>query len=69
MEAMAAWTEAAQVEVEDCRLGGSSLAYRDCSAGKCSDEDNLLSLLFTPHLTVPLNVQTAVLASSPINVH
>ena len=51
MEAMAAWTEAAQVEVEDCRLGGSSLAYRDCSAGKCSDEDNLLSLLshFSPH--------------------
>ena len=32
MEAMAPWTEAAQFEVEDSRVGGSSLGYRDSSA-------------------------------------
>ena len=32
MEAMAAWTEAAQFKVEDSRVGGSSLAYRDSAA-------------------------------------
>ena len=32
MEAMAAWTEAAQVDAEDSRVGGSSLAYRYSSA-------------------------------------
>ena len=63
MEPVAAWTEAAQVEVEEGGVGGSSLAYPHCSAMDISDEENLLSL--PPHLTVPLKVQTAVLASSP----
>ena len=63
VEAVAAWAEAAQVEVEDGGLGRSPLAYPHCSAMDVFDEENLLSL--PPHLTVPLNVQTAVLASSP----
>ena len=32
MEPVAAWTEAAQVEAEDSRVGGSSLGYGDSSA-------------------------------------
>ena len=44
MEAMAAGTEAAQFEVEDSRVGGSSLGYRDSSARDGSDHDHLLSL-------------------------
>ena len=63
VEAVAACAEAAQVEVEEGGVGGSSLAYPHCSAMDVSDKENLLSL--PPHLTVPLNVQTAVLASSP----
>ena len=65
VEAVAAWAEAAQVEVEEGGVGGSSLAYPHCSAMDVSDEENLLSLPPHPHLTVPLKVQTAVLASSP----
>ena len=54
MEAMAAGTEAAQFEVEDSRVGGRSLAYRDSSARECSDHDHLLSLhyLISPHCSV-----------------
>ena len=44
MEAMAAWTEAAQFEVEDSRVGGSSLADSDSAARECwcSDHPHLL---------------------------
>ena len=54
MEAMAAGAEAAQFEVEDSRVGGRSLAYRDSSARECSDHDHLLSLhyLISPHCSV-----------------
>ena len=50
VEAMAAWTEAAQLEVEDSRVGGSSLGDRDSSAREGSDHDHLLSLHYLTSL-------------------